>query len=99
VVGWIVGYGLIALSGSKGEPVQRARRLAVGAGAAVGAATGAMAAARCDREDGASAARVRGLVPTALRWGPPGADALVPGSGGVLEGAPRQHGSETGAGT
>jgi hypothetical protein len=51
LVGWIFSYGLIALSGSTGEPVRRGRRLMIAGGAALGAVRGGVAAARCD--DGA----------------------------------------------
>jgi hypothetical protein len=51
LVGWIFSYGLIALSGSTGEPVQRGRRLMIAGGAVLGAVRGGVAAARCD--DGA----------------------------------------------
>jgi hypothetical protein len=47
-VGWVFSYGLIALTGSRDEPVQRARRSMIVGMAGVGAAQGAVAARRCE---------------------------------------------------
>jgi hypothetical protein len=47
LVGWIFSYGLIALSGSTDEPVQRGRRVMIAGGAVLGAVRGGVAATRC----------------------------------------------------